>query len=358
MACEGMVVDANAIDPARDAVNGGSSAGGTGSMNLGGGEAGGGSATGNGGGSSAGGSATASGGGSGTGGGSAMGSGGGTGVGGGSALASGGGIATGGGSAMGSGGGSGTGGGSAMGSGGGTGVGGGGATAATRRGFVDLISHDAAALKGVADAWFEGISDPACMPYTVLGACVVSGCAKLLPHGASEQAGTISISGGQMPFSLQAYPPVTYRWFSTVGVWNAGDALTATATGADVPAFSQTVVAPGAISVTSPNCSANHCDPIDLAQDLSVAWTGTPGLDLRFSSINYVDSVIQVNCSFTSSPGIVPAAALGMLYRSGAGASNDIEAFSLNATTFTAGDYNVTLRALTWQTGGYFTTVN
>jgi hypothetical protein len=194
----------------------------------------------------------------------------------------------------------------------------------------------------------------------VVGPCTVETLtAANLSPSVSEQAGTINISGGLAPVALQLNANRQYVWTANAALWNGGETLTASSTGGVVPAFSQTVVAPGAVNVTSPACDGSSCGTIDCAQDLPVSWTGTSGLHLRFRSVSHSPSAERyVDCSFTSSPGVVPAAALGMVFRSNGLASPEVLIDSFNATTFSAGDYDITLRASARQPGGFFATVN
>jgi hypothetical protein len=186
------------------------------------------------------------------------------------------------------------------------------------------------------------------------------------PTTTTDSAGDITITGtdaGTITLSYDA----GYPTFIGMGqMWAGGETITAGAAGADVPAFSgKTVTAPNAITLMTPMCTLNmmtfmyDCGTIDRSMDYSVAWTGGASTTV-VTSLTSVKSgnVTSISCKFTSSPGTIPAAALGMMGKTSDGYNTTLSINGINTTSFQAGNYSVNLTAENTGTTGSFTTSN
>ena len=158
-----------------------------------------------------------------------------------------------------------------------------------------------------------------------MGPCRVIDCAKegVLPGGAN--AGTVAVNRGATdvlitrPGDDGLYPPAV----EGRAVWIPRDALKITATGGDVPAFSQNVDAPVGLELTGPAPTAGKI-AVARTRDLTLTWTAGAGraiLSLNQTPFTDARASLDVLCDFdaTKGTGVVPAAALSALKPPGSG---------------------------------------
>ncbi len=190
---------------------------------------------------------------------------------------------------------------------------------------------------------------------TRAGACVFHDNKKCLgpPSGSGRSAGSITIGdpgGGSLVLDPSA-PPVDYpAQSSTMLSWQAGDAVSVSASGADVPPFDESVAFPDTTTVSTPTATT----PVSRAADLPVAWTpfarGTVHLVITDQT------AAAVVCSFPGGDGSgsVPAKVLAPL-AAGMGA---IKINTRDEASVITGDWTVTLVAQRYlNIGGGNTTI-
>lgn len=188
-----------------------------------------------------------------------------------------------------------------------------------------------------------------------VGGCDVQEC---VPTGAGVEhasAGLLRVTGGHPKdgVTFVGQDPTCFPGCNAYAVttpsgawWEGGETLTAFAPGAGVPAFSASVTAPRAITVTAPICDELAGCNVSRASDLTVSWTGGEATSVRasFQSLSLTRSV-NIDCRFASSPGTIGAAVLAKLGSSEDGFDNTLRIYGANRTTFAAGDYDVALEA-------------
>jgi hypothetical protein len=183
--------------------------------------------------------------------------------------------------------------------------------------------------------------------------------------GALPSAGTITITGGSISPSFVLNPTGAGGPYATVSAqkqsFNAGDTLSVTATGGQVPAFSgKTVTAPGEITLTAPMFDAIGQTSFSRATPLAVTWTGASSgsiLVLLTTSQPNVRAV-EVACIYPAPTGSasVPAAVLGMIDKAdGKTISGRLGVQPIVDAPFTSGMYSVVFRARATSQGGNFT---
>jgi hypothetical protein len=347
------------------ATGGGTSSTGGGTSSTGGGTSGSGGGT-----SSTGGGTSSTGGGtSGTGGGTS-GSGGGTsGTGGGTSGTGGGTSGTGGGTSGTGGGTSGTGGGTSGtgGGAGGTGGGAGGETGTTKSGYVSLSQY-CLTLNGIAycganatAAFFTIPSTGGCAQSTV-GPCTVMTCSSdggFVPY-VTDSAGNITISGTRAgPITLAPIDGgYSYYTSSSDKLWDGGETVTVTATGATVPAFSTSLTAPTPIGMTNPLCAMSDCGTFSRSTSLPVSWSPANAPALVFVISSTTAQVMFAQCTLTTSPGSVPSSVMSLIGATDAGYTNSFALYSTATSTVTPGNgYVINVQMYDLAASGSFDTV-
>jgi hypothetical protein len=229
--------------------------------------------------------------------------------------------------------------------GGGSGGDGGSVQPTTKSGGVTVQSYTAtqattgtALAAGDLSAEFEAAS--AC-PTTTIGPCVLSSCG--IPTATAESAGTITVTGALVPASISPAADKTYTALMTQPLFSGGETLTVTAAGADVPAFTHTLVAPAKITITSPAkpASASPYLMIDRSAGFSVAWTGGGASTVQIALLGGTGSNLDLSCHFPASAGsaTIPASALAMLPAGTGG----FAMAAIATDSLVAGDYAISL---------------
>jgi hypothetical protein len=190
------------------------------------------------------------------------------------------------------------------------------------------------------------------------GPCLVTTCPSKTPTDAGGvslvTAGDLTVTGGAFGDSGIELGPDTHGsyLYNTVGpMFSAGDTLSVTGAGATVPAFAtQTLVAPGPITITAPIGDAGVLS-IPTTADLAVTWTGGTTGDrffLNLSAFFTSGASASALCSWdaTLGQGTVPASALTPL-KGGTPQTNRSSAlwYQQADTTFTAGRWTIAMRA-------------
>jgi hypothetical protein len=167
------------------------------------------------------------------------------------------------------------------------------------------------------------VIDPGCTQETVGAACTADTCMGTSNDRAEPQAGTITASsnGGMIVVTPDANGYYADRVVASA-LWTMPmAALTFTAAGGVVPAFSETFCGPVSATITKP-ASPPGVGPgggltIDRSADLDVEWTGGAVGDLEIVLTDDSDAAttIAVHCLFTgaSGQGTVPKAALAKI---------------------------------------------
>ncbi|HEY3819563.1 MAG TPA: hypothetical protein VGL81_20480 [Polyangiaceae bacterium] len=217
-------------------------------------------------------------------------------------------------------------------------------------GYV-FFSMDPGAGTSSLGAVFDDDPVPAahCHVTSVYGACVVFTCAGGSDAGSTATAGTLtfdapSLDGG---VGVDADPSGLYEAPAQGALFGAGDPLTVTASGGQVPAFGpSSVAAPGLITLTSPLVEGGALT-VSTSSDLSFAWTGgsVDSVAILSASGAATDgSLVVARCSYVAitDEGILPSAVLMPLHGLTEGAVGWGQA---NAATVDAGAWSVTLLA-------------
>ncbi|MCU0701705.1 MAG: hypothetical protein MUC96_34795 [Myxococcaceae bacterium] len=205
---------------------------------------------------------------------------------------------------------------------------------------------------------FTSVSGPAgaspCVESTVSN-CTTTVCDFAMGGGADagttstlDSAGMLSVAGTRVDGGVTLAPGAmgTYSRTFMSQLWGGGETLTVAATGAAVPAFSQTVAAPTDLNVTAPDCPLSSCPAINKTMPLVVSWTGG-GTSTVVVNVSVNDTAANrlgtFFCTFPASAGtgMIPASVLGVV-PAGTGV---ITIQPTNTTRFMAGSYQVTLTA-------------
>jgi hypothetical protein len=232
-----------------------------------------------------------------------------------------------------------------------------------KRGGVTLYSNDYTLgathyLNGSANAGFNVISGAyveTCPSATQFGDCLLlDGCSTSGGTGTytPESAGTITITGAATsPITLTPNGSNAYAPFAVMSstLWSGGETLAISAAGGTVPAFSTSIVAPAAFSLTAPTVTAGALT-ISLSSDSVITWTGGGGtvhLILELSP----NKIPRLDCTFPASTGsgtISKAALAGVI-------SGTTGTFALGVSelkTFAVSDWTVSVSATVPPTQG------
>jgi hypothetical protein len=175
------------------------------------------------------------------------------------------------------------------------------------------------------------------------------------PPGAVQSAGTLTIGGTTPAFSL-TYDTVTAQYAVVPAVpsdhllFTGGETITFSAAGADVPAFTATLVAPAQLTITSPALPVGAF-AIDTSKDLVFVWTGASVGKVTFNIGTTTTSTATavarslLSCRFDASAltGTIPIATLRKLPKTDAATTARLGTDHSNTTEILAGDYSIAL---------------
>jgi hypothetical protein len=160
---------------------------------------------------------------------------------------------------------------------------------------------------------------------------------------ALASAGTLAIDGAAQPVSLAPNDDNSYtRLTSDAPLYAGGETLAFSASGGDVPAFSESVTAPGKAQITLPAKPAQYLD-VDKTTGMRITWTGGGSGFLQLALFAGTTTTLSVSCRFpiASGQGNVSPVVLGSLPAGQGG-------FTIAAVAETevdAGDWAITLDA-------------
>jgi hypothetical protein len=161
-------------------------------------------------------------------------------------------------------------------------------------------------------------------------------------EGEDASAGTLTIAGITPTLVLE--PNVGNVGFygsrTSQASVRGGDQITFTGTGAEVPAFEGTIIAPSAITLTT-SLPAEGLT-VDDSQDLAWAWTGGGTVDVEVYIYNFVKGALSCRFPATDGSGTIPAAALQAVRT---GASTKYLVRSISKASVSVGDWSVDLSA-------------
>lgn len=203
---------------------------------------------------------------------------------------------------------------------------------------------------------------------SAFGACTVYDCplgGAVADAGALRYAGagTVRITGGFVDYTLATGPGAYVTQSTQSLLYDQGTVLSVSATGDEVPAFSnKTLTVPTtSFTVTSPNLSAPLA--VSRSQNLALAWSGASGRDVQVSVSTIQQNVrsVSISCTFPGSAGsaTVPAGAMAKLLKANGGSiTGALSVSSPVQTTFTAGSWAITFGLTPGASSSTFTTTN
>jgi hypothetical protein len=191
------------------------------------------------------------------------------------------------------------------------------------------------------------------------GACLVTTCPGHTPTDAGlvilASAGALDVTGGafgEAGVQVGADTLGSYLYNTTGTMFAPGDVLSVSGAGSTVPAFAtQTLAAPGAITVTMPEATDAGTLVIPTSQSLAVTWTGGVTGDHVIFTLNAFfanGGSASTACSWDAAAGqgTVPANALAPLVAGTAQAGGSTAVWYQQAqTSFAAGRWAVTMQA-------------
>jgi hypothetical protein len=191
---------------------------------------------------------------------------------------------------------------------------------------------------------------------TVYGACTYNDCPNAADGGTPVSAGTLTVAGGALGNNGVALSPQangTYTYQVNGALFSQGDTMSASASGANVPAFGpETVVGTGLVGITAPLANMQGMYTISTAQDLTVTWTGG---ESNAQVLIEVEGNSGMNTRYAyclwdaaAGTGTIPSAALAGLANLGSGVFVWGE---WRITNFTAGAYPLQFTALQFDFG-------
>jgi len=211
-------------------------------------------------------------------------------------------------------------------------------------GFVTL-SSDATPPRALVNAAFFSDGPAFDCTETKLGACSYFACSSRTLPATTPHAGQISVAGASAPVTLA---PTTDGFYdgSTIqqSLWTGAEVLTISATGGEIPAFSETLIAPRRATVSAPSFAASPW-VLDRAQPLALAFGGTDSesLVITIGSLDSGFDIAELECTFSTAAGqgTIGADALRLL-PPGMGY---YEVWTENKKVLAKSTYTVTLRA-------------
>jgi hypothetical protein len=219
-------------------------------------------------------------------------------------------------------------------------------------GYVSFINYDPsfASYGGlfVATFWSSSLTD-SCTT-SVVGACTVRRDCNAADGGSSPldvQAGTLTVGGSSLTdASVPWEARHAYQRGTPSALFAENDRLSVSATGADVPAFEQSIVGPGRIELQSPSLPDAGALSISPQSELPFTWSGGQPDTKVVVTITGNDGTktASIACEFDASTGhaTVPAEAMQAMTGQTRGVLSVAHA---RISKFTAGAYALSLSA-------------
>jgi len=237
------------------------------------------------------------------------------------------------------------------------------AGAPTRSGYVIVASRATADPALFTNSVFAGFADgpdshsPKGCRRSLVATCQIYVCdyadggAEVPPAAAPLSGGTVTVGGTTPTFTLD-YDASAMRYGAVPAVptdrllFTGGETITFAASGADAPAFQDSLVAPAPITVTAPVFSSGALS-IDTSKDLVFVWTGTSVGTVSFNIRTATTTVAAsfVSCQFDASElsGTIPAALLQNLDKTDATTTATLTTDHSIAKGIVVGDYAIHL---------------
>jgi hypothetical protein len=162
-------------------------------------------------------------------------------------------------------------------------------------------------------------TDPGCTQEAAGMGCVAVTCPAGAKNAAGPEAGAITAksNGGMIVTKADATGAYDVAGFASA-LWSQPKAaLTFSAAGGGVPAFSETFCGPASATITKPAAAPGAGLTIDRASDLAVQWTGgaVGDLEIVMRDAGAPGGSLEVRCFFTGAAGLgtVPKAALAKM---------------------------------------------
>jgi hypothetical protein len=226
----------------------------------------------------------------------------------------------------------------------------GGGEEASKTGHVSLVSQfyvkgGSTTRHGSAVARFQ-LPPEACTERVVDDACKLVECVPVA-SGDLVSAGTITVTGAAVPITLV---PATETEFaggytsvsSTQPLFMGDETFAVTGSGAEVPTFALTLVAPSQPTITVPAKPADNVFPVvDRTTPFHVEWTTATGAGMV--SIGLGNATSALDCGYPASDmrADIPVSALAMVPPG----FRDLRAGAASESTTEAGDWHVVARA-------------
>jgi hypothetical protein len=201
---------------------------------------------------------------------------------------------------------------------------------------------------------------------THIGSCDVYDCAldKTVDAGSVRYAGAgdVDVTGGFTDYSLSTSAGSYQTVSSQQLLYQGGTVLTVSATGDEVPAFSnKTITVPTApFTVQSPSFASTLSLP--RTQGLAVAWSGASGRSVKVNVSTIQQNVrsVSIACTFSGSAGSgsVPASGMGKLLHTSSSVTGSLYVSAPVETTFAAGQWSITFGLTEGGFTNAFTTSN
>jgi hypothetical protein len=197
----------------------------------------------------------------------------------------------------------------------------------------------------LASAQFsDGSQSSQCVQTLKSGSCLGYVCSSDLDAGAPYvSAGSMTLAGGKLSSALpfDAANDGTYVIDDTRLDLDPAETATVTASGAQVPAFMQSVVAPPALVLTKPKPDSSGTYQISTSADLAVTWTGGQAGNTATLTGYTAGTTYSFVCTWDASvgQGTVPAAILTQLAGQ---AYSAIEWLQDTTVKIDAGAYSIT----------------
>jgi hypothetical protein len=195
-------------------------------------------------------------------------------------------------------------------------------------GLLDFINQ--ADSNDVFSGTFAGgltAGDACTTPQSFGASCIAITCSPLpLDAGVTyPTAGTLTLTGGIFDAGINVAPVgegvYAYSQPTATSSFAPGDILGVAASGGAVPAFSQTIVGPGCVTLTPPSMG-DAGTSVSTGQDLTLTWSGNePGAQVFLiafaspSTPTAQTTQTEIACSFDAAlgTGTIPQAALAAL---------------------------------------------
>lgn len=181
------------------------------------------------------------------------------------------------------------------------------------------------------------------------GGCWIYSCpVEGAPPAGAPDAGVITLVAGAKTVTLTPSATGLYAPASDdEALWAAGQTLTVSAAGGEVPSFDMNVVAPAIVNVTAPAFPASPAQlVVPKANPLNVTWSsgGAAGYVSVYAGRTEGNTSVTVSCAFVAADGqgTIAPEALALIP---SGVNGFVQVVSGNTATVTRPEWTITLNA-------------